>query len=108
MKKSAEEVLKSQDEYIACWYFNDLENPTTCKTCAVGELIRNLPEPDFQECVTLIKDNKLNGKSVEQEAFAPVLEKLLTHYDVDLRDLQEIQTKNDVAWPDPSEVERDD
>src|ERR1035437_10658909 len=89
-------ILKHEDLISTC-YFQDLENPKTCKVCALGALIQALPEEQFNECIKHILSpngademffNK-NSRNIQMPDMKPVRDILNNYYGEALTDYRD-------------------
>lgn len=99
MTKNWKEIVKdNESKKIKEKYFDDLDNPKNCRVCAIGALIQNLPDNEFNECYDEIKNNPHNGNGMEITSLPITNCHLSFYYGISLGKLEEIQEENDEVW----------
>lgn len=88
-------ALKKEKGFEQFEYFSDLNDPKNCRVCAVGALIRDLPEEKFKACVDLISKERLNEKEIFSAEMQLIADLLQNYYWVSLDTLKDIQLCND-------------
>jgi hypothetical protein len=90
------EVLEGEGELIEGRLFENLEEAQDCPVCAVGALIRGLPEDQFADAIEFMREKNYNG-SIGSTYMKPVQDMLTNHYNLSVSDLQSLMAANDYA-----------
>lgn len=107
LKNKVVNAISLEGSLVSNYYFEDLESPTDSKCCALGALIKGLPEEDFYIVIAELKSTedissdvfgipkKLNELPISSFKLLNVLRILGGHYGTDVGTLQGIQLVND-------------
>jgi hypothetical protein len=90
------QVLENEPTLINGRLFENLEEAQDCPVCAVGALIRGLPEDQFADAIEFMREKNYNG-SIGSTYMKPVQDMLTNHYNLSVSDLQSLMAANDYA-----------
>jgi hypothetical protein len=94
------QVIENTEEFADCQYFEDIANPKTCAVCALGALIRNLPDDKYENVMEALNGSRgkwLNGASIEHPDAAVLAKPLMEHYGLRMETLIDLQRANDTS-----------